>query len=133
MEQRLESGERYMRTLTKSDTEWMGSWSSALALIARETGYDPVDCEIVARAVARIHPSLRDEVLEWWSTGKADVDRNIAGYSIRSLIGFLGPCVYVIEAFTWLSDLLTAPELTLASIERPLVVVEGPTDSEALD
>lgn len=122
-----------MSSSPKKSFEWMGPWDLVLQHIGRETGHDAVDCELLARELAQIHPLLQEELLKWWSTGQVDFDRQIAGHSIRSLTAPIGPCSYVVEAYTWLSGLLTTPERTLSMIDRPIGMVVGFKDPSSDD
>jgi hypothetical protein len=67
--------------------------------------------------LSELHPSLRQDVLDWWKSGKIDQDREVEGWSVRRLLKEK-KANYPSEALTWLSHLMIEPEKHLAALDR---------------
>lgn len=102
----------------RHDEDWMGAPGWALERIMTETGRDAVDAERLRRSLSKIEPSLRNDLLAWWREATVDMDREIAGWSIRRLLNE-GWCKHVTPAFTWLDGLLRFREDTLQMLKEP--------------
>jgi hypothetical protein len=86
------------------------------ALVQRlmsDTGRTRADCEVRARELAAIDPSLAPALRRWAAHGAVDEDLMVHGYSLRRLLAE-GKCRTVSGAFALLGALARDPERTLA-------------------
>lgn len=97
-----------MSSLEFKTPEWMGPHDWVFERIRTETGRVGSRANALAKELADMDPSFRDDLLQWWRQGRIDMDRQVDGWSIRSLINS-HHCKYPSEALTWLSRLTVDP------------------------
>lgn len=98
--------------------EWLGDRDWVIERIRTETGRVGMAAYALIDELAQLHPSLRQDVLDWWKHGKLDAEKAVLGWSVRRLIDEK-KANYPSEALTWLSHLMIEPEKHLAALERP--------------
>lgn len=113
----------FMSFAETNKTEWMGPREWVLERITSETGRSAVEAERLAGQLAGLHPSLREDLLGWWRTQEVNLDRQVHGWSLRTIID-TEHSDHVVEAFTWMSALLTDPERTLGLLSAFRDVVQ---------
>lgn len=114
-----------MSSLEFKTPEWMGPQEWVYERIRTETGRVGSRAYVLAKELADLHPSLRGELLLWWQTGTIEMDREVEGWSVRSLINS-HLSNYVSEALTWLSHLRIDPAGTKAQLAKPICTIIGP-------
>lgn len=116
-------------TISKSSLEpeipeWLGNREWVIERIRTETGRAGTAAYALIEELAQLHPSLRQDVLDWWKHGTIDREKAVHGWSVRRLIEEKR-VNYPSEALTWLSHLMIEPEKHLAALERPHSIVIG--------
>ena len=102
----------------------MGPQDLVYERIRTETGRVGARAYVLAKELAELHPSLRVQLMAWWESGAIDMDREVEGWSIRSLID-RKQANYVSEAITWLSHLLKDPKAAQELLDRPMCEFRG--------
>lgn len=105
--------------------EWMGPHEWVFERIRTETGRVGSRANALAKELTEMHPSFRETLITWWRTGAINMDLEVEGWSIRSLID-RHQCKYVSEALTWLSHLTIDAEGTKALLRTPIHLHLGP-------
>ena len=104
--------------------EWLGAREWVLERIQTETGRVGTRAYALIGELAELHPSLRQAVLDWWTNGTIDQDREVEGWSVRRLLKEK-KANYPSEALTWLSHLMIEPDKHLAALDRVHTIVIG--------
>jgi len=75
-----------------------------------ETGYGRDAAMELADELSTMDPALQKELVQWWNKGDIDLDREVAGWSLRKIAKRRAR--HVCCAFTFMNGLLSDPEET---------------------